>query len=246
VQRILSANELILIARKHGLEPGDGVVSICVERLVRPISPLEMKAALVGAIGTTDVDLDLVEFSREPLPRGQLEFTPANLGRPQGENPEIPVIWRGVLRYDHQSSAPVWAKVKVSVSCALLVAAEDISAGTLIQAAQVKEVRGRQFPFLPLSIPSSQAIIGKIARQLIPAGQRFAPSTLDEPKDISSGDKVRVSVVDGSTTLSLDAIAESSGKRGESILVHNPSSGKNFRAVVEEKAKVTVRSSPGV
>jgi flagella basal body P-ring formation protein FlgA len=64
-------------------------------------------------------------------------------------------------------------------------------------------------------------------------------------KDIFSGDQVRVSVIDGSTTLSLDAIAQSSGKRGESILVHNPSSGKNFHGVIEEKGRVTVRPSPG-
>jgi flagella basal body P-ring formation protein FlgA len=52
-------------------------------------------------------------------------------------------------------------------------------------------------------------------------------------------------VIDGSATLSLDTIAQSSGKKGESILVHNPSTGKNFRAVVEEKGKAITRSTPG-
>jgi flagella basal body P-ring formation protein FlgA len=70
-------------------------------------------------------------------------------------------------------------------------------------------------------------------------------ATLDEPTEISQGDKVRVQVVDGSAILSLDAVAQSSGKKGESILVHNPSTGKNFRAIVDAKGKVTVRSSPG-
>src|ERR1700737_2547256 len=46
VQRILSARELILIAQKHALDTGPSIVpSICIERLVRPISPEEMRAA---------------------------------------------------------------------------------------------------------------------------------------------------------------------------------------------------------
>lgn len=246
VQRILSARELVLIARKQGLDLGDGIISsICVERMVRPISTEEMRAALLSAIGAADVELELVEFSREPVPPGRLEFQSVQLGRPVGENPEIPVIWRGLLRYDSQSSIPVWARIKVSVGCALLVAAEDIPAGAVIKATQVKEVRGRQFPFLPLSIQSPEAIIGKMARRSIPAGQKFAPGALYEPMEISRGDTVRVSVVDGSATLSMDVVAQSSGKKGESILVHNPSTGKNFRAVVEGKGRVAVRPPPG-
>ena len=245
VQRVLSARELILVAQKHGIDLSDTTVSsICVEREVRPISPEEMRVALLAAIGATEVELELMDFSREPYPPGRLEFRAANLGRPAGDNPEMPVIWRGALRYDRQSSMAVWAKVKVGVGCTLLVAAQDIPAGATIQADQIKEVHGREFPFRTSPAQFPEAIIGKITRQRVPAGQRFAPGALAEPLEISRGDTVRVMVVDGSATLSLDAIAQSSGKKGESILVHNPSSGKNFRAVIEEKGKATVHSSP--
>jgi len=247
VQRILLVKELILIAQKYGLAlSGNTISSVCVERLVKPIAAEEIRAALLSAMSLKEVEIEVVDFSREGLPPGRLEFRLANLGRPLGENPDNPVIWRGLLHYDTQSSVPVWAKVKVSVGSTLLVAAEEIPAGTVIKAVQVKEVRGRQFPFLPLTIQSPEAIIGKIARHSISAGQKFAPAGLDEPTDISRGDKVRVRVVDGSATLSLDAVAQSSGKKGDSILVHNPSTGKNFRAVIEEKGRVTLRSSPGV
>jgi flagella basal body P-ring formation protein FlgA len=246
VQRILSARDLNLIAQKHGLNlSGTVISSICVERAARPILPEEMGTALLSAIAVTDVELEVIEFSSEPLPPGRLEFRPINLGRPFGENPDKPVVWRGLLRYDSQSSLPVWAKVKVSVGSTLLVAAEDIPAGTIIKATQVKAVHVRQFPFSPSSIQSPQAIIGKITRRSIPEGQKIVAAALDEPTEVARGDRVRVRVIDGSTTLSLDAVAQSSGKKGESILVHNPSTGKNFRAVVEEKGSVTVRSSPG-
>ncbi len=212
---------------------------------MRPVSPAEMRAALLSAIAGTDVALEVIEFSGEPLPPGRLEFRPPNLGRPFRESPDQPVIWRGLLHYDSQSSMPVWARVKVSIGTALLVAGEDIPAGTIIRATEVKEVRARQFPFAPPSIQSPQAIIGKIARRSIPEGQKFVLAALDEPTDITQGDRVRVRVVDGSATLSLDAVAQSSGKKGESILVRNPSTGKNFRAIIDEKGRVTVRPSPG-
>ena len=246
-QRILSARELTLLAQRHGLTlvPGGPMPSVCVERLVRPISREDMQAALVAALNTPNGELELIEFSEQLAPLGWLEFRRAGLNKPPLEAPDSPVVWRGRLVYDGQRSVMVWAKVKLSVDRVMLVAAQNIALGAVIGAEQIKEVHERQFPFLESSRGSREIIVGKIARRTIPAGQEFALNALDEPRDISKGDKVRVSVIDGSATLSLDMIAQSSGKKGESILVHNPSTGKNFRAVVEEKGRATMRSTPG-
>jgi flagella basal body P-ring formation protein FlgA len=246
-QRILSARELTLLAQRHGLTLvlGGPMPGVCVERLVRPISREDMQAALVAALNTANAELELIEFSEQPAPLGRLEFRRAGLNKPTLEAPNSPVVWRGRLVYDGQRSVMVWAKVKLSVDRVVVVAAQDIALGAVIGAEQIKEVHERQFPFVETSPASRESIIGKIARRTIPAGQGFALNALDEPRDISKGDKVHVSVIDGSATLSLDTIAQSSGKKGESILVHNPSTGKNFRAVVEEKGKAIMRSTPG-
>jgi flagella basal body P-ring formation protein FlgA len=246
-QRILSTRELTLIAHRHGLTliSGDGMMpSVCVERAVRRISHEEMKAALVAALGMADAELDLIEFSQQPAPLGRLEFSRAGLNKPPLLAPDAPVLWRGRLVSDGQRSVMTWAKVKISVDRVVLVASEDIVMKTLVGADQIKEVHERQFPFVEPSLVSRDEIIGKIARRLIPAGQKFTPNALSEPTDISKGDMVHVKVVDGSATLSLDAVAQSSGKKGESIRVHNPTTGKNFRVVVDEKGRATVRSSP--
>jgi flagella basal body P-ring formation protein FlgA len=247
-QRILSTRELTLIAHRHGLTliSGDGMMpSVCVERAVRRISREEMKAALVAALGMADAELDLIEFSQKPAPLGRLEFSRDGLNKPPLLAPDAPVLWRGRLVSDGQRSVMIWAKVKISVDRVVLVASEDIVMKTLVGADQIKEVHERQFPFVEPSLVSRDEIIGKIARRLIPAGQKFTPNALTEPTDVSKGDMVHVKVVDGSATLSLDAVAQSSGKKGESILVHNPTTGKNFRAVVDEKGRATVRSAPG-
>jgi flagella basal body P-ring formation protein FlgA len=247
-QRVFWTRELALIAESHGFSvttSGGALPSVCVERAVRPISIEQMNAALVTGLSRSDAELELVEFSRQPVPAGKLEFKRAGLNRPPLQAPDAAVLWRGRLIYDDRRSAMVWARVKISVDQTLLVAAQDIGVGTVITAQEIKEIHERQFPFVEPSPAVRADIIGKRTRRLIPAGQKLAPGSLEPVKDIFSGDQVRVSVIDGSTTLSLDAIAQSSGKRGESILVHNPSSGKNFHGVIEEKGRVTVRPSPG-
>ena len=64
---------------------------------------------------------------------------------------------------------------------------------------------------------------------------------LAEANDVVRGDIVQVRVMDGSATLSFDGIAATSGKKGDTILVRNSASGRNFRAVVDEKGKAVVR-----
>ena len=246
-QRIFSPRQLALIGRRQGLTltPSDGAVgSVCVERAVHAISREEMLAALLAALNIAGADLELVEFSSQLVPSGKLEFRSAGLNRPPLQAPDAPVVWRGRLLYDGQRSIMVWAKVKVSVDRPMLVAAEDIAAGAVIDPSNIKEIHERQFPLAASAMSLRADIVGKVARRPILAGQQFSTGSLDEPKDIRKGDKVRVSVIDGGTILSLDAVAESSGNKGESILVHSPSSGKSFRAVVERTGRVTVRSSP--
>ncbi len=246
-QRTLSSRELTLIAQRHGLAtPGLVISSVCVERSVRPISREEMHDALIAGLGMPDAELELLEFSNQPAPRGRLEFQRATLTKPPAEATDAPVTWRGKLVYDGGRSVMVWAKVRITVDRAVLEASEDIAVGSIIRANQIKEVHHRRFPVPAASTSIQDAIIGKVARRNIPAGSEFIASALGEVKDINQGEKVQVNVIDGLASLSLEAIAESSGRKGESILVHNPSTGKNFRAIVEDRGKVVVKSSPGV
>jgi flagella basal body P-ring formation protein FlgA len=246
-QRILPGRELIRLALRHGVDvtPGSVIPDLCVQRETHVISRDEMKAALFAALGIADADVELMEFTSQALPPGRLEFHRDTLNKPPLSAPESPVIWRGRLIYDGQHSAVVWARVRITVERPLLIAAEEIPAGSVIRANQVKITSGRQFPFSTQSMDSSEQVIGKVARRTIAAGQRIVPGALDASKEVARGEKVHVRVVDGLATLSFEGIAESAGKKGESILVHNPASGRNFRAIIEEKGKVVVRPVPG-
>lgn len=238
--RTISGRELTLIALRHGLALTD-VPDVCVERALRVITPAEMQAALEGALGMPDAQLDITEFSSQPLPPGRLEFQRSTLSQPPLIAPDSPVIWRGRLVYDQHHSAAVWAKVKITVERSVFVADVDIPAGSAVSDVEVKAVTVHEFPFSGPRLDSAAEIVGKVARRGIRAGQKITASALDEPKEVVRGDIVQVMVIDGPATLSLDGIAASSGRKGDIILVHNSASGRNFRAVVEEKGKALVR-----
>jgi flagella basal body P-ring formation protein FlgA len=246
-QRILAGRELVLIAQRHGVivRPGTVIPDLCVQREAHVISRDEMKAALLIAIGIEDADLELLEFTGQALPPGRLEFERGALTKPPPSAPESPIVWRGRLIYDRQHSVVVWAKVRITVDRPLLIAAAEIPVGSVVRADQIKMTRARQFPFSGPSMDSCEQAIGKVARRSIAAGQRIVLGALEEPKEVARGEKVHVRVIDGLATLSFEGIAESAGRKGESILVHNPASGRNFRAVIEAKGKVVVRPSTG-
>ncbi len=244
VQRILSPHELALAARRYqiALEDGTLLPSVCVERAVRALSRDELLVAMQAALGIKGARVEILEFGGQPAPPGHLEFQRATLPRPRAEGSTSDVVWRGRLVYDGQRSVTVWARVRVTAEERIQVAARDIAAGTVIEASQVQEIQVRQFPF-PESFPSREQVVGKLARRSIAAGQRFTGDALAESKDVRAGETVRVRVVEGLATLTLNAVAQSSGNKGDAVQVHNPSSGKNFRAQVEDKGKVIVNSS---
>jgi len=83
-----------------------------------------------------------------------------------------------------------------------------------------------------------------LARRSIQSGDRLVPAMLDDPPEVVKGEKVHVQVTAGLARLSLDAVAQSGGKRGDTILLHNPLSGRNFRALVTDRGEA-VAEPPG-
>ena len=238
-QRVVSERELVLFAHRHGV-PEDGITSgLCIERQAKPIPAGDMQAALRDALGIADADVQVIEAYSMPLPAGRLEFRRSGLGTPVPAG--APVMWRGRLIYDQGRSLAVWAKVKITVPAHQFIAATAIPSGSLIRAEQVKEIEARQFPFLEPAPTAINDITGKVARRSIAAGERIVLRSLQQPKDVAAGELVHVQVLNGPAVLTFDAIAEGGGRTGDSIWVHNPVSGKNFRAVIEEKGRVAVR-----
>jgi len=247
-QRVLSSRELFLFAAANGLKfpPGELAPSICVQRAVRPLSIEELRPVLLSALGVPDVAMEILEISDQLVPPGRLEFRREELNRPAKGDPQNPVIWRGQWIYDGQHSLAVWAKVRMAVSREVVVAIQDIPAESVVRVEQVKTISSRQFPLGEPSLnsaPTIEQIAGKMTRRAITAGERITALELEAAKDVIRGETVQVKVVDGAATVTLDAVAQSSGTKGETIIVHNPASGKNFRARIEERGQAAVVAS---
>ncbi len=243
--RVLSSHELLLVARLNGVafRPGETAPSVCVERIVRHLSLEEVSSALLAALDIADVRLDVLEFSSQPLPPGRLEFQRAALNKPPENNPQTAVIWRGRLIYDDQRSLVVWAKVRISVDREIFLARDTITKGAVIRADQIAGASVRQFPSLEIAPALPLVIVGKVARRALPAGQPIIAAELDDFKDVLRGETVHVLAIDGGASIHFDATAESSGQKGEVILIHNPSSGRNFRALIAGREQVIVRGA---
>lgn len=240
--RVLSSHDLFLTARRYGLTfpAGEPAPTVCIERIVRHLSAEEVRVALLSALDLPAASLELLDFSNQPLPPGQLEFERGAWNKPPGNNPLSPVIWRGKLIYDDQRTIVVWARVRISVDREVFLAAETIPKGAVIRAEQVANTHIRQFPSVELSPRLPLVIVGKVARHTLAAGQPIIAEALADVEDVARGETVHVQAIDGGASIRFDAIAQSSGQKGEIITLHNPSSGRNFRALIEGRQQVTV------
>jgi hypothetical protein len=60
-------------------------------------------------------------------------------------------------------------------------------------------------------------------------------------REVNRGDPVQVRVSSGRATISFDSVAESSGRKGDMVLVTSPDKRRRLLARVEEKGKVSIK-----
>jgi len=241
-RRLVTRTELARLAERHGvrLEPGPGV---CIERAAQQLTRERMGAALGAALtreGQPEPRIELLEFSRYPVPEGELEFTRAGLPIP----PHVgaPVVWRGRLHYGGNRSLPVWARVRVAVEGQGVIAAASLSAGRPIEAHQVDVGPVTWFPLAEAPVPEMAQVVGRIPRRAIPTGMPISAGLLTVAHQIERGETVNVEVSSGAAQLRFQARAESSGSAGDSVLLRNPSTGRTFSGRVEGGGKVVVNA----
>ncbi len=237
-RRMMGARELERIAGRHGISlptaPG-----LCVERAMERLTEERVLAALRTAAGNPEARIELVEFSRYPVPRGDLEFARTGY-TPPPEGAKVPVVWRGKLKYAGSRSLPVWARVRISVPGKRLVAAEDLPAGRPIQASQVR-VEAAGLPlFADPGLQSAEAAAGRVPRRAIRAGAPVPAGILEAPNEVERGETVTVEVTSGAAQLSLKAKAETAGRKGDLVMLRNPDNGRRFQGRVEGQGKVTI------
>lgn len=233
-RRTLSVAELARLTARYGIQAPP--VEVCLERRVAPLQPDEILAALRKAVGRQDARIELVDFSRYPMPPGELEFSLSGLSR----TVTGPALWRGRLRYDGSRTLPVWARVHIRAPGRRLVAAEDLPAGRRIAPTGLRVEQGEWYPFGETPLEAPEQAVGRIPRRRIPAGAVLYARMLSEPREIERGQTVLVEVASGGTQLRFSSRAESGGRTGDVIMVRNPANGRRLAARVAGPGKAVV------
>jgi flagella basal body P-ring formation protein FlgA len=236
VQRVFRAPELRRMAQRFGWE-GEPAGDICVERPVAPPDPARLLAAMRKALAAGDVTI--LEYGRQPLPDGEIEFPASGLNPNAGG-----ALWIGYVRYAGTRRFSLWARVKVLVAAPRVIAVVDLAPGHAIAAEQVRRETRQEFPLALRFVVASGEAIGKWPRVPIRAGTEIQAGMLEEPQAVVRGETVTVEVNDGAAHLELEALAEASGAVGETIPVRNPESNKRFAARVTGKGRVSVAFPP--
>jgi flagella basal body P-ring formation protein FlgA len=140
----------------------------------------------------------------------------------------------------------IWARVRISAMTAVCVAVKDILPGKPIESDQVRIAELPRFPVDRAgAIEDAQAVVGRVARRPIRAGQEIVAQALENMREIRAGDTVRVSALSGNAHITMDAVATSGGRNGDMIVLKNPSTHASFRAVVDGRDHAVVHAGRG-
>jgi len=232
VQRIFRVPELRRMAVRLDW-PVTPDTDICVERPLFPPDPARFLAAMQTSVPRASIEI--LEYSRQPLPEGAVEFPAAGLRKGPAA-----ALWTGYVRYAGTRRFTVWARVKAVVTATRILAASDLRPGQPITVGQLSVATREEFPISAPFAESIQAVAGRWPRLPVRAGTAIRADMLEGPKEVMRGELVRVDVRSGGAHLEFEAQAEASGATGETISVRNPTSNKRFPARVESKGKVSV------
>jgi len=238
-RRIFQYPELKRIGARYGINtPADA--EACFEWKLKPVLAQDIRQAMLDALQTPSARVELLEMSQGLAPVGKLEFPLSGLSASAGIDPTTPLIWRGYVLYSDKRKFSLWARVRISAAMTRVVAKEALPPMGTVEESQVRLETYQGFPLRNDIARRLEEVVGRVPRRTIRAGFPVCRADLSEPFDVMRGELVQVTAVSGAAQLELDAIAEVSGRRGDSISFKNPRSGKSFRARIEGKGKAVV------
>jgi flagella basal body P-ring formation protein FlgA len=235
MQRVMVPGEVSQIFNRLQISTGARLSEACFERPLAPLSIAAVTAAMRKSLGT-EARLEVSDVSGFRVPAGEVVFPLDDLG------PAPIGLWRGYVLYDGGKQFRVWAHVKVRTTQQRLVALEDLKQGVPIKLYQVALKPVDAYPDKRVTPLSLEHIEGSIPRRFIAANSPVWNDAIDPPLDITKGDRVTVHVESGLAQISIDAEAETSGRRGDPVALKNLESGKIFRARIDAPGEAVLEA----
>ena len=239
-RRILKAEELSRIARISGVPGAAFAKPVCFVRASAVVEKDALQAALDAALNLPGARLEIVDFSRMPLPTGKLQFDRAHLLAPPESHPDAPVFWRGQVVADSGQHFPFWARVRITLRQSRVVTTQYLAAGTLLKPSDLRVEEYAGFPLSADVAQSLEQVAGHELQRAYRSGSALKTTDITAPSDVVPGARVHVSVANGAAHLELEGDARGRGHVGDVIQVSNPTTKKMFLARISGKDHVEV------
>jgi len=105
VERIFTSSELAALAKRSGIVLSGPVKPVCFQRPTVLLTKERLLPVLEQAFSGENAAIEILDFSRTPIPEGPLEF--------RREHLSTTGFWRGRVIASEGGSATIWAKVRV-------------------------------------------------------------------------------------------------------------------------------------
>ncbi len=228
--------ELKRIGMKYGIAvPGNS--RACFAWKVRRVTEDAVRTAILESLQMPQARVDILAISQAPAPEGKLEFPLSGLSVSSVVDPATPILWRGHVRFAGKRRFAVWARVRVAATMTRVVAVESLPPGKPVEKDQVRLETYDDFPLHKDIARDLDEVIGRMPLRAIKAHLPVLRTDLAESFQVRRGERVDVTVISGAAQLELEAVAENSGRQGETITLTNPRSHKTFRARIEGKGR---------
>ncbi|MBZ5636878.1 MAG: flagellar basal body P-ring formation chaperone FlgA [Acidobacteriia bacterium] len=242
-RRVFKGDALQRLARNQGVavEAMEALPDVCFERAMATLKGEEILEAMRSAWSNPDVRMELRSFAPQIAPQGKVVFPRTGLQLPAAADPQAEVVWRGYVVYGNNRRFGVTARARITTTTTRVVAVADLSLGAPVREDQVHLESFDTFALDDRPARSLDEVVGYVPRALIRAGATVLRSQLSRAPEVARGDLVKVEVTAGAAHLEFEGKAQTDGTTGKMILVKNLTSGKDFRARVTGKGKVSVQ-----
>lgn len=219
VRHTLAVSDLERLLRLAQVGPPESLTPICIERYRLPLTREALLVAMNAVWEGEEPIIELEDYDHAPFPEGVLEFRRKML--PAAKTAGGTVIWRGHVRFEAHRTAPVWAKVRVSIKRRVILASRQLERGQPVGSGAIEE--WREMP--PASTDSAMTLSQvrtMAARRRIAAGTILSPTLLVRSPDVRAGETVVLRCCHGAACVALEATAISGGIVGQTIRVRGP------------------------
>lgn len=228
--------------RRWGLSPHEdlGAPGICVERRLKPLQSVsvrsEIQAALHSRLGDVRL-LGITSIQPSLFPEGQLSLPPTGLRILSADEGVCSFLWRGDIQYDEHRLTPVKVLGRYRAETVQFVAKRDLRPGNVLGSDDYERIAKPGCTHGGETTQTPQE--GSIMRQGLSKGDVIETAMLKAPPVVEEGTVIRVVASAGGASVSVEAIAERSGRRGESVFVLNRDSGKRIRVLLTGKGEAS-------